>query len=101
MTVNAFGTLMQATWPLFEKTLVITDLELSQIAGLSTVAGVGLCAVGGGGLWYGSLAAGASVAGPIGLIAYGGAIAVGFGVAAICEGIRMGKEQTSNRAQSL
>lgn len=89
---------MQSTMPLFEKTLVITDLEFSQITGLSAVAGIGLCAVGGGGIWYGSLAAGASIGGPIGMIAAGGALAVGFGVAAIVEGIKWGKEQSTNRA---
>jgi hypothetical protein len=85
---------MQSTLPLFDVTLTISDAEFANIAGLSIAGGVGLASLGTGGawLWY----AGAS-AGPMGLLFAGGVTAVAAGAVAICESVKWGEKQKTNR----
>ena len=96
MTVNTFGILMQSTLPLFNELYVVTDSEFATIATLSGIAGAGVVGLAGGGAWWAMAAAGAA-GGPIGVMAAGGVIAVSFGVAAICEGVKWGNKQNTNR----
>ena len=95
MVVNSFGTLMQSTLPLYDRTITITDLEFATVMSLSATAGAGIAVVGGGALWYAMAAS--AVAGPVGLMIVGGAVAAGTGIAAIVKGIEWGDAQKTNR----
>lgn len=94
MTVNAFGTLMQSTLPLFDETLTITDGEFTTIVTLSATAGAGIIAAAGGGVWW--TVGATTLGGPI-VVGVAGAVAVGFGIGAIVEGVKWGNRQKTNR----
>src|SRR4051794_1947531 len=85
ITINALGTLMQTTMPLFSVALSITDAEFKEIVPKIAAAGAGLAAAftAGSLIYFGA----AALLGPVGIVgAAASVIGAAFGTGAVKDG---------------